>query len=77
MSFYPTGLAWSEMHYDKGLRHGPNMAYYENGKMRYSGFYKNDKKDSIWIYYDSSGKEVEKLQLNMDKLVKKLQTTSK
>lgn len=77
MSFYPTGLAWSEMHYDKGLRHGPNMAYYENGKMRYNGFYKNDKKDSIWTYFDTSGKVVEKLLLSMDKMVKRLPASSK
>src|SRR5687767_4477417 len=25
MSFYPNGIKWSEMHYDKGLRHGPNL----------------------------------------------------
>jgi antitoxin component YwqK of YwqJK toxin-antitoxin module len=72
LSFYPSGLAWSEMHYDKGLRQGPNIAYYESGKIRYTGFYKNDQKDSLWTYYDSSGMVIEKLQLSKDKLVKKL-----
>lgn len=74
MSFYPSGLAWSEMHYDKGLRHGPNMAYYLNGKMRYSGFYKNDRKDSVWSYYDSLGKPMEKLLFKDDKMIKRLPT---
>lgn len=56
LSFYPNGLLWSEMHYDNGLRHGPNNTFYENGKPRYSGFYKNDRVDSVWTYYDSTGK---------------------
>jgi len=72
LSFYPNGLAWSEMHYDKGLRHGPNMTYYPDGKMRFSGFYKLDKKDSVWCYYDSLGKPMEKLLFKNDKLVKQL-----
>jgi antitoxin component YwqK of YwqJK toxin-antitoxin module len=72
MSFYPTGLAWSEMHYDKGLRHGPNMAYYEDGKKRYTGFYKNDFKDSTWTYYDSLGKAVQKFEFKKDQILKNL-----
>ena len=72
LSFYPTGIAWSEMHYDKGLRHGPNITYYETGKIRYSGFYKNDGKDSIWSYYDTLGQIAEKVLFKDDKMVKKL-----
>src|SRR5689334_19727494 len=37
LSFFPNGELWSEMHYDKGLRHGPNMVNWETGKLRYSG----------------------------------------
>jgi len=72
MSFYPNGIAWSELHFDKGLRHGPNIAYYEDGKMRYSGFYKNDNKDSIWCYYDSLGVMVQKIVFKNDRFVKEL-----
>jgi hypothetical protein len=72
LSFYPNGLAWSEMHYDKGLRHGPNNTYYENGKMRFSGFYKQDAKDSVWCYYDSTGNMAEKIFFKDDKMVKRL-----
>ncbi len=72
MSFYPNGLAWSEMHYDKGLRHGPNLTYYTDGKLRYSGFYKNDYKDSVWCYYDSLGAMVEKIVFKNDKFIKNL-----
>ncbi len=68
-SFYPNGTLWSEMHYDKGLRHGPNVTFYENGKVRYSGFYKDDKVDSTWIYYDSTGKTVETLNYKNNRLI--------
>ncbi|MCC6370717.1 MAG: hypothetical protein IT236_06925, partial [Bacteroidia bacterium] len=59
-------------HYDKGLRHGPNITFYENGKTRYSGMYKNDFKDSVWSYYDSTGKMIEKLVFSKDKMVSRL-----
>lgn len=72
MSFYPNGLAWSELHYNKGLRHGANITYYEDGKMRFSGFYKNDLKDSIWCYYDSIGNMAEKILFKDDRMVQKL-----
>jgi hypothetical protein len=72
LSFYPTGIAWSEMHYDKGLRQGPNITYFENGKLRYSGYYKNDSRDSIWLYYDTLGKVAQKILFQNDKMVKKL-----
>ncbi len=68
-SFYPNGEAWSEMHYDKGLKQGPNIAYYENGKIRFSGFYKNDKQDSVWSYYDSLGNLAKKVVFKNDRIV--------
>jgi hypothetical protein len=72
MSFYPNGEAWSEMHYDKGLRHGPNMTYYENGKLRYSGIFVKDKQDSVWTYYDSTGKMAAKVLYKADRIIKQL-----
>ncbi|MEO6305371.1 MAG: hypothetical protein ABIP51_19575, partial [Bacteroidia bacterium] len=64
--------AWSELHFDNGLREGPNMAYFGNGKLRYTGFYKNDQRDSIWLYYDSIGNMAEKVLFKNDRVVKKL-----
>ena len=72
MSFYPNGARWSEMHYDKGLREGPNMAYFENGKMRYEGFYRNDKQDSIWNFFDSTGAIAARVQYRADKIIRRL-----
>jgi antitoxin component YwqK of YwqJK toxin-antitoxin module len=60
------------MHYDKGSRQGPNITYFENGKLRYSGYYKNDGRDSVWLYYDTLGKIAEKVVFKNDKIVKKL-----
>ena len=70
MSFFPNGMAWSEMHYDKGLRQGPNLVYYNNGKMRFSGFYKGDRQDSVWTYYDSLGKVNKKVIFKADRIIK-------
>jgi hypothetical protein len=72
MSFYPTGILWSELHYDKGLRHGPNVTYFESGKKRYEGFYKDDQQDSLWVYYDTEGAVAEKVMYKNDKIVKRI-----
>jgi hypothetical protein len=76
ISFFPSGLMWSEMHYEKGLRHGPNTTYYENGKKRYEGFYKNDLQDSVWVYFDTSGVEIERLLYKNNRVIKKLEAAS-
>lgn len=72
ISFYENGLPWSEMHFDKGIRNGVNIAYFENGKERYKGIYKNDKRDSIWMYFDSIGNIAERLLFKNDKVIQKL-----
>jgi antitoxin component YwqK of YwqJK toxin-antitoxin module len=72
MAFYPNGTAWSEMHYEKGLRHGLNIAYFENGKKRYEGFYKNDQQDSVWTYYDSTGRLAEKVLFRNSRIIRRL-----
>ncbi len=77
MSFYPSGIIWSEMHYHKGLRHGPNLTYFENGKLRYSGFYKNDEQDSLWVYYDTLEKVAEKVLFKNNRITKRLPVGSK
>ena len=72
MSFYPNGFQWSEMNYDKGLRNGPNMTFNIDGKPNYTGFYKNDKKDSVWCFYDSTGRPLRKVLYSRNRLVKDL-----
>jgi len=72
ISFFPNGKLWSEMEYDKGIRQGINTTYYISGIKRYTGFYKNDKQDSTWSYYDSTGRLAEKVLYKADRIVKKL-----
>jgi hypothetical protein len=61
VSFFENGEPWSEVHYDKGLRHGPYMVYYPGLKKRIEGYYKNDMRDSIWCFYDSSGSKIREI----------------
>jgi hypothetical protein len=56
VSFYPNGIPWSEQSYNKGLKEGVNIAYHENSKVYFKGFWKNDKRDSVWMFYDTTGK---------------------
>ncbi len=73
LSFYPNGIMWSEMYYDKGIRHGTNTTFFENGKIRYTGFYKNDKQDSVWIYNDTTGKPSLKVVYKNDRKIQQVQ----
>jgi antitoxin component YwqK of YwqJK toxin-antitoxin module len=72
VSFYPSGTPWSELHFEKGVRHGPNITWFPNGKKRFEGQYKNDHQDSIWIYYDSTGKAAERVFFEKGRLTRRL-----
>lgn len=37
------------------IKNGPYTRYHENGNLQCSGAYKNEKKDSVWKYYDAKG----------------------
>jgi len=60
LAFYENGLKWSECFYDKGNKHGASVVYFPNGQVQYSGWYKNDLKDSLWTFYNDQGKQLEK-----------------
>lgn len=60
MAFYENGIKWSDCFYDKGKKHGATMVYHPNGKLYYSGWYKNDLRDSLWLFYDTLGKEIDR-----------------
>ncbi len=38
------------------IKSGPYTSYFEDGNLKSSGYYINEKKDSIWKYYDIKGK---------------------
>ncbi len=61
MAFYENGIKWSECFYDNGKKHGSSMVYFPNGKLQYSGWFKNDLRDSLWFFYDEkTGKELDR-----------------
>lgn len=66
MAFYENGLKWSECFYDKGKRHGSSMVFFPNGKLHYSGWFKNDQRDSLWVFYDEKGNEVDRRAFKND-----------
>ncbi len=37
------------------VKNGPYTRYHENGALECSGFYKDEKKDGVWKYYDPKG----------------------
>jgi antitoxin component YwqK of YwqJK toxin-antitoxin module len=36
-------------------KNGPYTRYFENGNLECSGYFKDEKKDSLWKYYDANG----------------------
>jgi len=52
------------------VKYGPYFYYYENGKLKISGQYKDDKKTGEWSYYDEQGKLIKTEKYENDELVK-------
>lgn len=67
LAFYANGVMWSQCFYDKGLRQGANNVFFESGKPRYNGWYKNDLRDSIWVFFDEFGTEIKRITFKEDK----------
>ena len=65
MAFYDNGIKWSDCFYDKGKKHGSTMVFHPNGQLKYSGWYKQDQRDSLWFWYDEKGKEVDRHAFRM------------
>lgn len=66
MAFYENGNMWSECFYDKGKKQGATNVYYANGKPQYKGWYKNDMRDSLWLFFDTLGKQIDKRAFRND-----------
>jgi len=59
VSYYETGIKWSESYYINGLKSGHSITFFPNGKVRYVGEYLDDKKTGTWTFYDEEGNEVQ------------------
>jgi antitoxin component YwqK of YwqJK toxin-antitoxin module len=51
-------LQWSETTFKAGIKNGKTTTWYENGKKRYDGFYKNDLESGKWTYWNEAGELV-------------------
>lgn len=71
-SFYDNGYRWSEMEYYKGMRDGNVVSYFPNGMMRYQGRYASDNRVGFWMFYDTTGVLLERI--DMDEFSKGLDT---
>lgn len=68
-SFYPSGQLELYIDYIDGKKEGREIEFFENGLKRKEGWCKNDKQDSIWIWYDSLGRVEQEDQWNYGVLV--------
>lgn len=59
------------------IKNGPYTRYYENGKLECSGFYKQEKKNGTWLFYDRNGKHIRTEQWDSDKLVSSVKATTR
>jgi len=49
------GNIYKKQSFVKGKPEGKWIEYYQNGKKRAQGFYKNELKNGKWIYWDKDG----------------------
>jgi antitoxin component YwqK of YwqJK toxin-antitoxin module len=67
MYFFPDGKLWSEAFFNNDKMNGESNVFHPNGQLMYSGHYKMDMADSVWMFYDSLGKLVETRDYNQPK----------
>ncbi len=58
MSYYESGIKWSESYYIDGLRHGHSLTFFTNGQVRYVGEFLKDEKSGLWTFYDEEGNKI-------------------
>lgn len=66
--FNPNGLKWKVV----SVPSYQQKLFYEDGKIKSVGFFKQTKKDSVFKYFDQKGKLLYEEYYNMDSLVKKV-----
>jgi len=62
VSYFETGIKWSEMAYQNGEKHGHTITFYPSGKPRYIGEYRSNQKFGHWVFYE----ETEELSQEID-----------
>jgi len=64
-SFYQNGYKWSLVNYRNGLKWGETMTFYPNGMMKWQGQYANDERVGLWIFYDTTGVILKKVDMDL------------
>jgi len=54
-SYHPSGQQASESQYANGEKEGKTVNWYENGMIRYIGYYSHDEASAIWMFYTEDG----------------------
>ena len=49
--YYESGKIKKFIEYQEGVKNGVEFEFFENGKSKTKGFWKNDSKDGVWIKY--------------------------
>ncbi len=65
-SFYENGELWSECYYHEGFKNGSYKINTTQGITKIKGWHKNNLKDSLWFFYDDSGKLLQKTAFKND-----------
>jgi antitoxin component YwqK of YwqJK toxin-antitoxin module len=52
------------------MKNGPYSSYFEDGNLKCTGYYTNERKDSIWKYYDTKGKLIKTELYRQGQIVK-------
>lgn len=52
--YYPSGLLHLKYYYKQGQLNGPLIIHHANGRVWKQEFWKQDVRDSVWVWYDST-----------------------
>ncbi len=62
--WYEDGTLWSECYFENGIKQGATKVYYKSGKVKYEGFYTQNKPSGLWSFYLEDG--TPEKQINYD-----------
>lgn len=60
-TFAGSAVTDQDKKYEKSeaIKNGPYTCYHLNGKLKQSGYYKRNNKDSVWKYYNNKGQLIQ------------------
>ena len=55
LRYYPDGTVCLRSNYTDGKLQGKFEAYFDNGRLQFSGYYKDDARHGPWLIYNKDG----------------------